>query len=114
VGMKLLSHQKRENLALRTSGNARVFLWKAASSVRPRLLVAILAALIVQSVATASLYAQTLANPNPPTRASATTAPSEDKQPKPCPAYGPGFVQIPGSNACVKIGGSVQVQGSSH
>jgi hypothetical protein len=77
--------------------------------------VAVFAAVIVQAIAAgASLHAQTLTNPNPPTRAPPTTALPENKQPKPCPAYGPGFVQIPGSDVCVKIGGAVQVQGSTH
>jgi hypothetical protein len=71
--------------------------------------------IIAQAIATgASLHAQTLTNPNPPTRTRSTTALPENKQPKPCPAYGPGFVQIPGSDVCVKIGGAVQVQGSTH
>ena len=96
-----------------TSGNE--FVWKAAPPARPSFFVAIFGAVIAQALATgASLHAQTLTNPNPPTRTPSTTALPENKQPKPCPAYGPGFVQIPGSDVCVKIGGSVQVQGSTH
>ncbi|MBO0755728.1 MAG: porin [Bradyrhizobiaceae bacterium] len=79
---------------------------------RPHMFVVV--AVIAQVVATGALHAQTLTNPNPQTRAPATTAPLENKQPKSCPAYGPGFVQIPGTNTCVKIGGSVQVQGTSN
>jgi hypothetical protein len=72
------------------------------------------AVLIIQALATgARLHAQTLINPNPQTRAPTTTTP-ENKQPKPCPAYGPGFVQIPDTNTCVKIGGSVRVQGAGN
>jgi hypothetical protein len=98
-----------------SSGNARAFVRKGALPVRPRWFVAILGVVIAQAIATASsLHAQTLTNPNPPTRASATTAQPENKQPKPCPVYGPGFVQLPGSDVCVKIGGSVQMQGSTH
>jgi hypothetical protein len=35
---------------------------------------------------------------------------------KSCPQYGAGFVQLPGSDTCVKIGGFVdgQVGGSRH
>jgi hypothetical protein len=111
--MKLFSHRKQKNPVPRRSGNARAFVWKGALSARPRLFLALFGALIAQAIATGA-SAQTLVNPNPPTRASTTTAPLESKQPKPCPAYGPGFVLIPGSNTCVKIGGSVQMQGSSH
>jgi hypothetical protein len=74
-----------------------------------------IAAVIVQALVTeTSVQAQTLTNPNPQPRATATSAPPESKQPKPCPAYGPGFVQLPGTDTCVKIGGSVQVQGAGN
>jgi hypothetical protein len=33
---------------------------------------------------------------------------------KSCSTYGAGFVQIPGSDACVKIGGFVAVDGTAH
>jgi hypothetical protein len=82
---------------------------------RPSLVIAIFGAVIAQIAATgASLHAQTLTDPRPPARTPLTTAHPENKQPKPCPAFGPGFVQIPGSDTCVKVGGSVQVQGSTH
>jgi hypothetical protein len=97
-----------------SSGSAHAFVRKGGPSVRPTLLVAIFGAVIAQAIATASPHAQTLADPNPPPHASAMTALPENKQPKPCPAYGPGFVQLPGSGVCVKIGGSVQMQGSAH
>ncbi len=32
----------------------------------------------------------------------------------PCVAYGPGFVQLPGTNTCVKVGGSIAVEGRVH
>jgi hypothetical protein len=81
---------------------------------RPRLYFAATAVVIAQTLATeASVHAQTLTNPNPQTRATATSPTPENKEPKSCPAYGPGFVQIPGTNTCVKVGGSVQVQGAS-
>jgi hypothetical protein len=82
---------------------------------RPSLFVAAIAAVTVQALVTeTSVQAQTLANPTPQPRATATSAPPESKEPKPCPAYGPGFVQVPGTNTCIKIGGSVQVQGGSN
>jgi len=58
--------------------------------------------------ATATAEAQTLRDPNPKMRAPATSS-QQSKPTKPCPAYGPGFVQVPGSDLCIKIGGSVQV-----
>jgi Porin subfamily len=88
--------------------------WMTSPRARP-LFFMVFAAVIAKALATGtSLHAQTLTNPNPPTRASATTAPPENKEPKSCPTYGPGFVQVPGTNTCVKIGGSVQVQGASN
>lgn len=32
----------------------------------------------------------------------------------PCVTYGPGFVQLPGTNTCVKVGGSIAVEGRVH
>jgi hypothetical protein len=97
------------------ASDKRAFVRRGAPPARPSLFVAIFGAIIAQALATgASLHAQTLTNPNPPTRTPSTTALPQNKQPKPCPAYGPGFVQIPGSDVCVKIGGAVQVQGSTH
>jgi hypothetical protein len=82
---------------------------------RPSLAIAICGAVIAQTIGMgASLQAQTLINPNPPARAPSMTAQPENKQAKPCPAFGPGFVQIPGSDTCVKVGGAVQVQVGTH
>jgi hypothetical protein len=80
--------------------------------IRPCLFIAAIATVIVQALVTeTTVQAQTLTNPTPQPRATATSTPPESK---PCPAYGPGFVQLPGTNTCVKIGGSVQVQGASN
>jgi hypothetical protein len=62
-----------------------------------------------------SAGAQTLVNPNPPAaRAQPPPAPKPrtSERAKPCGAYGAGFVNIPGTGACVKIGGSVSVDSS--
>jgi hypothetical protein len=58
--------------------------------------------------------AQTLTNPNPPTpsRPPAAAKPDTSAHVKSCSAYGAGFVNIPGTDACVKVGGSVTVGGS--
>lgn len=82
---------------------------------RQRFSVVVFAVVIVQALATGvSVHAQTLTNPNPQTRAPTTTVPPENKQLKSCPAYGAGFVQVPDTNTCVKIGASVQVQGGGN
>ncbi|MFY9694078.1 MAG: porin [Xanthobacteraceae bacterium] len=69
-----------------------------------------LAAVVATTVlGVASVYAQTLTNPDPkPAPSSAPSAKSHPQQnAKACPAFGAGFVQLPGTDACVKIGGSV-------
>jgi hypothetical protein len=61
----------------------------------------------------ASSGAQTLSDPYPRTIASppATKAKSSpDKHAKACKAYGAGFVQIAGTDACVKVGGYVTIE----
>ncbi len=52
---------------------------------------------------------QTLTNPDPkPVRSLPVPAKSQAQEnAKACPAFGTGFVQLPGTAACVKIGGSV-------
>jgi hypothetical protein len=80
---------------------------------QPRMFFAVIAAVIVLAMET-SVQAQTLTNPNPQPRTTATSSSPENKEAKSCPAYGPGFVQLPGTNTCVKIGGSVRVQGASN
>jgi hypothetical protein len=55
--------------------------------------------------------AQTLTNPNPsqaPSRPS-SAEPHASAKVKSCSAYGAGFVNVPGTEACVKIGGSVTI-----
>jgi len=64
--------------------------------------------LIATLSATVTAEAQTLRDPNPKPRAPAASS-QQSKPVKPCPAYGPGFVQVPGSDLCIKIGGAVQV-----
>jgi hypothetical protein len=62
----------------------------------------------------ADVGAQTLTNPNPstPSRPPAAAKPDTSAHVKSCSAYGAGFVNIPGTDACVKVGGSVMVGGS--
>jgi Porin subfamily len=66
------------------------------------------AVLVATASAAATAEAQTFTGRNPKPRAPAVSS-QLNKPMKPCPAYGPGFVQVPGSDLCIKIGGSVQV-----
>jgi hypothetical protein len=58
--------------------------------------------------------AQTLTNPNPPapSRPPPAAKPDTSAHVKSCSAYGAGYVNIPGTDTCVKVGGSVTVGGS--
>jgi Porin subfamily len=77
-----------------------------------------LAAMAMLAVmASEGVAAQTLTAPNPPPKSLAppVAAKSPSTEPmKSCSAYGAGFVQIPGSDACVKIGGFVTMEGTAH
>jgi hypothetical protein len=56
--------------------------------------------------------AQTLVNPNPgpvPSRPPLAAKPRMSLHTKLCSEYGAGFVNIPGTGACIKIGASVTV-----
>jgi Porin subfamily len=69
-------------------------------------------------MAAENIGAQTLIAPNSPSKSfppalAAKKSPSTQRV-NPCSTYGAGFVQIPGSDACVKIGGSVTVEGATH
>jgi hypothetical protein len=74
---------------------------------------AIAAALLFAGAASGAV-AQTLSDPaptkwSPPSKA----AKSQAARLKACSAFGPGFVNVPGTDACVKIGGWVTVEGSA-
>jgi hypothetical protein len=78
--------------------------------------VATAAALLI-GVAVEHAAAQTLTNPNPPakwpapqgTGKSHTTAQTK----KSCKEFGAGFVNVAGTDTCVKIGGFVTIEGGS-
>lgn len=70
----------------------------------------ILATLCLPALAPAQSIGEPL-----PGRGSAKTkpvaAPSAPSQAtRPCPEYGPGFVRVEGSSACVRVGGGVRVE----
>ena len=58
--------------------------------------------------------AQTLTDPNPPTTSSqpkaAVTKSHQTAHVKNCGAYGPGFMVMPGTDMCIKVGGGVTVE----
>jgi hypothetical protein len=77
----------------------------------PRIILAIAAALAIGG---SPGLAQTLTQPNP-VAATKTSPPTNAAKPrhtghvKTCDAYGAGFRNIPGTDACIKIGGGVTV-----
>jgi hypothetical protein len=72
----------------------------------------VLATAAVLAIAVSPAIAQTLTQPNPQpkTPPPAVTAKSRpNAHVKTCDAYGAGFRNIPGTDACLKIGGGVTV-----
>ena len=63
--------------------------------------------------ATSGAGAQTLIDPNSKSKSQSagSTKPQPALRTKACSAFGAGFVQIPGTDTCVKIGGFVTVEG---
>lgn len=75
------------------------------------------AIVMLAAMASESVAAQTLTAPNPQPKSHpppAAAKSSSAERMKSCSAYGAGFVQIPGSDACVKIGGFVTIEGTAH
>jgi hypothetical protein len=74
-------------------------------------------AAIAMLMAGQSVAAQTLTAPNPQPKPlpppAVAKSPSAERM-KSCSAFGAGFVQIPGSDACVKVGGFVTMEGTAH
>ena len=92
--------------------------WFACAPSRPMVrAVAATAAMVALSVAVAAgAVAQTLTDPNPKPKASpppvaAKSAPAGHA--KSCTIYGEGFVYVPGTDACVKVGGYVRMEGTA-
>jgi hypothetical protein len=79
--------------------------------------VAALAVLLPANPFASTVLGQTLADPSPPAKSS---PPQPGTKPLPsaaakksCSAFGPGFVNVPGTDACIKIGGWVTVEGGT-
>jgi Porin subfamily len=76
----------------------------------PRIVMVTAAALAI--AISPGAIAQTLTQPNPQTKNSppaVTTKSRPAGHVKICDTYGAGFVNIPGTDACIKIGGGVTV-----
>jgi hypothetical protein len=72
-------------------------------------------AMALISAVTSAATAQTLTDPYPHSHSSRPVAgkPIASKHMKACPEYGAGFYRVDGTDACVKIGGFVDVGVSS-
>ena len=82
---------------------------RESSPMNPRIVLATAVALafMVSPCAT-----QTLTQPNPQTRTPPPAAATKSRAAghvKTCDAYGAGFMNVPGTDACIKIGGGVTV-----
>jgi hypothetical protein len=82
--------------------------------VRARAIVVIVTAVVLGVVMASGVGAQTLTDPHPKTNASPPTTATTKSRPagrvKNCSAYGAGFMVMPGTDMCIKIGGSVTVE----
>ena len=65
------------------------------------------AAVIAPSTASAQTAGASIVSPNvaPKPRSATPAKPTPALRAKPCTAYGDGFVMLPGTDTCVKIGG---------
>jgi Porin subfamily len=63
------------------------------------------------------VMAQTLTQPNGPTKPSPPPPSKKSRatahQEQSCSAFGAGFVKVPGTDACIKVGGWVTMEGTS-
>ena len=81
----------------------------ATAPVGSLLAIAAVAALTIASAASA----QTATTPAPKAQSNwSVPAPKSApaKRAEPCPAYGEGFVKLPGSDTCVRLGGYVRIE----
>ncbi|MFA6968793.1 MULTISPECIES: porin [Bosea] len=61
----------------------------------------------------AAVQAQSIGEPLPgrgPAKERAKPARVDTQASRPCPEYGPGFVRVEGSSACVRVGGAVRAE----
>ena len=100
----------------------RIALARGRSILRPAAAAA--AAIMAISVWASGALAQTLSDPNsppkwsPPESSPESSPKSAAKSPaaarvKSCSAYGAGFVNVPGTDTCIKVGGWVRAEGGT-
>jgi len=78
-----------------------------------RLVVGVAAVAVLTAPISLSAAAQTLTDPNPKPNAPPPTATTKSRPTahvKNCAIYGPGFMAMPGTDTCIKIGGGVTVE----
>jgi hypothetical protein len=116
----ILARQTHEPQSMkRTAAVKRAMAARPASfgAVLLRAVVLVPASALLMGVAVEHAAAQTLTNPNPPSKWSAPqgTAKSHTsaQTKKSCTEFGAGFVNVPGTDTCVKVGGFVTVEGGS-
>jgi hypothetical protein len=83
----------------------------------PGPIVLAMAPALLMGLAGANAAAQTLTNPNTPPKWSAPQSGAKSRTTvqtkKSCKEFGAGFVNVPGTDACMKVGGFVTVEGGS-
>jgi len=74
-------------------------------------LVILLATLGLPALAAAQSIGEPIPGRGAPAKAKpAATRPAPAQATRPCPEYGPGFVRVEGSSACVRVGGGVRAE----
>jgi hypothetical protein len=74
---------------------------------------AIAVVIVLSGVASSYVTAQTLVEPNPKSKSAQPAGPAKQQsglRTKSCNAFGAGFVQLPGTDTCVKVGGFVTME----
>lgn len=72
--------------------------------------VIILATLGLPALAAAQSIGEPIPGRGPVKTKPAAARPAPAQAARPCPEYGPGFVRVEGSSACVRVGGGVRVE----
>ncbi|PZR90185.1 Porin subfamily protein [Bosea sp. CRIB-10] len=70
----------------------------------------IVATLALPGLAAAQSIGEPLPGRGPVKAKPAAARPAPAQATRPCPEYGPGFVRVEGSSACVRVGGGVRVE----
>jgi hypothetical protein len=83
-------------------------------SIRARAIFLVVTTVVLGVVIASSADAQTLTDPYPKTTTASAPAATTKSRPaahvKNCSAYGAGFMVMPSTDMCIKIGGSVTVE----